>query len=351
MKRILLDKIASATRPAKIDRREILIGPDIVAEEGRILAVRVLNAKVTYNEIENDHGRMQLVKPGDIVAGVLGHRRALRGYSGVVPDKLEVGDRLHILSPGGVLGRCTSINPDFGPPFEAEVLGAVLSFPYLGKRIGVPATIRDGAIPLAEKLTVTAPLVQIIGTCMEAGKTRAACEIIHGLCRQGLRVGAAKCTGVSRRRDIFAMLDHGAFKGCIFTDAGIVTTSADNSTAVTRTLVGHLCEAEPNVVLLELGDGILGEYGVGSVLADGELQKHVVATVLCANDPVAAWGGVQILEASYGIRPDCISGPATDNAVGCTYIEKELGIRALNARTDGAELAELVAGKVENRAH
>lgn len=346
MNKIIVDKIASTTLPAKIDSRNIRIGSEVIPEDGRVLAVKVLNTKATYNQLENLHGRMQLLKQGDVIAGVLGHRNALRGYSGIVPKKLKVGDRLNILNLGGVLGKCTSVNPDIGPPFEAEVLGAVLKFPYLGERIGVPATIRNNEMPLAEDLNVSAPIVQIVGTCMQAGKTRTACEIIHGFDREDKRVAAAKCTGVSLRRDLFEMLDHGAFKGTIFTDAGIVTTSSENAAKVTRTLVNFLSQSDPDVILLELGDGMLGEYGVNTVLADQTLQKKIAATVLCANDPVAAWGGIKILETEYLIRPICISGPVTDNAVGCAYLERELGIPALNSRSNGPKLAELVASKV-----
>ncbi len=79
---------------------------------------------------------MAQVKKGDVVAGALGHRHALFGYSGHLPERLAPGDTVHLLNMGGVIGICDSVNPDLGPPFECEVLGAVLHFPYLGERIG-----------------------------------------------------------------------------------------------------------------------------------------------------------------------------------------------------------------------
>ncbi len=68
------------------------------------------------------------------------------------PTTLAVGDTIDVLNLGGILGRCTSENPEIGPPFEAEVLGAVLAFPELGDRIGRPAHIRDRAVPPATPL-------------------------------------------------------------------------------------------------------------------------------------------------------------------------------------------------------
>src|SRR4029079_1722094 len=97
-------------------------------------------------------GRMVSLRAGDVLAGTLGSRRALRGYAGVVPGHIAVGDTINVLNLGGILGQCTSVNPDIGPPFVAEVLGAVLTLPELGDRVGRPAHIRDRAVPAADRL-------------------------------------------------------------------------------------------------------------------------------------------------------------------------------------------------------
>ncbi|HEY6107300.1 MAG TPA: hypothetical protein VIV56_00220, partial [Gemmatimonadales bacterium] len=136
--RIRLDRISSSTKNAALPR-EVIVGDAIVAEEGYILAVRILEDKSTYNTVEDTSGRMLALRAGDVLAGTLGERRALRGYAGVVPGNIAVGDVLHVLNLGGILGICTSANPEIGPPFKAEVLGAVLAFPELGDRIGRPA--------------------------------------------------------------------------------------------------------------------------------------------------------------------------------------------------------------------
>src|SRR5688500_19277764 len=85
---------------------------------------------------------MVSLRAGDILAGTLGARRALRGYAGEVPSRIAAGDIVHVLNLGGILGRCTSVNPEIGPPFNAEVLGAILTFPALGDRVGRPAQDR-----------------------------------------------------------------------------------------------------------------------------------------------------------------------------------------------------------------
>src|SRR4029078_1174767 len=87
MKTILLDKIASVTRSLQL-RSEVRVAPEIPCVEGTVVAVRVLNDKSTYNQLELPSGRMAQVKRGDVIAGALGHRSALFGYSGHLPERL-----------------------------------------------------------------------------------------------------------------------------------------------------------------------------------------------------------------------------------------------------------------------
>jgi len=348
-RRLRLDRIASATRNAGLDR-EVVVGPEIVCREGYVLAVRVRGHKSVYNQVEDVHGRMVPLRDGDVLAGVLGSRRALRGYAGEVPATLAVGDSIHVLNLGGVLGACTSVNPEIGPPYEAEVLGAILDFPAGGDRLGRPAHIRKGAIPPAESPTLRAPVVFISGTCMDSGKTVAGTAIVRGLTRSGLRVVGAKLTGVSLRRDVLAMGDAGAVEGLSFTDCGIVSTRAEEALPAARGLLNRADDFDPDVVVAELGDGILGEYGVQHLLAARDLMSKAGAFVLCAPDPVAAWGGVTLLRDRWGITPTVVAGPVTDNEVGSRFVRDTLGVAAWNARRDAEALAGCVQESLRVRA-
>ncbi|HEX4954324.1 MAG TPA: hypothetical protein VF017_13110 [Thermoanaerobaculia bacterium] len=342
MKAVHLDKIASVTRSCGL-KREVRLAAQIPCEEGVVVAVKVENDKSTYNQLELPNGRMAQVKKGDILAGALGHRNALFGYSGHLPERLAPGDRIQLLNMGGVLGHCDSINPDLGPPFQCEVLGAVLTFPYLGERIGVPARVGEEKLdPEAPLLPRGVPVVALVGSCMNAGKTAAACALVREMSHHGIVVDGFKSTGVSLRRDVLAMEDAGARQTAIFTDFGVVATTRKNARALTRSLITRLAAAEPEVIVAELGDGLLGTYGVDAILADPEIRDAFTAVVLAANDPVAAWGGVQLLRSEYGIEPVVVTGPATDNQVGTTLIEERLGIPAINARSDAPRLAARV---------
>ena len=349
MKSVFVDKVASVAQHSNLSNK-LRLSRDIPCEEGVLVAVRVLNNKARYNQLELTSGRMATVTQGDIVVGALGHRKALRGYSGHLPTELAVGDTIQLLNIGGVLGICDSANPDVGPPFDCEVLGTVLHFPYLGERIGVPA--RAGAQSLDPEAPLDmqgVPVVALAGTCMDSGKTAAACAIVSRLRHRGMHVAACKATGVSLRRDILAMQDAGALETMIFSDLGIVTTTAENGPALTRTLLSSLAAEQPDVIVLELGDGLLGAYGVEAILTDQSIRDALTAVVLCANDPVAAWGGAKILREQYEIEPAVVSGPATDNAVGIDQISERLGLPAINALSSGVALGDHIIGVLRGR--
>ena len=341
---VTLDKIASVT--ARVNLPAVVeITQSVSATRGAVVVVEALEEKSVYGELELVGGRMSRIIKGDIMAGVLGERQALKGFVGAIPTQVAAGDVLHMLNIGGVIGLCSSANPDFGQPLRVRVLGAALVH-------GEPANLLDFAISWRTDLSQSAPIILFSGTCMNSGKTTAACETIRVLKSRGYRIAAAKLAGVATQRDLLNMQDHGAVQALSFSDAGLPSTTHTDSCLVpaAKGLLSVLNEGNPDAIVVELGDGIMGHYGVDLLLKDAQLMSYVKAHVLCANDLVAAWGGLRYLE-QLGLDPDCISGPATDNSAGIDYIEGRFGKRAANGRKNPTELADIVQTQVFGSVH
>lgn len=341
VRRTRLDRIASVTRNVKLSR-DVMMGDEVVSKEGNLLAVRILTNKYNYNTIEDVNGRMIPLRKGDTIAGVLGFRMALKGYAGVVPESLSVGDTIQVLNLGGVLGLCTAMNPELGAPFDAEVLGSVLTFPTTGDRVGRPSNIHNSLVQASESLKQVPPVIFVAGTSMNSGKTVAATEIVRVLTHRGKRVVACKLTGVSLMRDILAMKDAGAETVYDFTDAGVVSTRGAGILPIARGMLNRLAQESPDIIVAELGDGILGEYGVSDILADAEMMKAAACHVVCAPDPVAIYGAHGIYKDRFQLPIHVVAGPVTDNMVGRDYVEKQLGLPAHNARYDIDGLVDVV---------
>jgi len=351
MRPLTLDKVASVTRTCALGRH-VHVTSTLGSRPGDVVAVRILNSKAQYDKLELVSGRMSTLVPGDVIAGALGHRAALMGYAGHCPESLQVGDQIQVLNLGGVLGICDAASPAVGAPFQCEVLGQVLSYPVVGERVGVPANIARDARPLdADLLPPGIPVIAVAGTCMNSGKTAACVAMVKALTRRGLRVAAAKATGVSLRRDVLAMEDAGARDTLTFTDFGVVTTTAEDAPAVARSQITALAATRPDVILVELGDGLLGAYGVDAILGDRGIRDCLGAVVLAAADPVGAWGGVQWLRDRHGIEVAAVTGPATDNPVGIDAITARCGVAAINARQDAVGLAGRVWANATEVSH
>ena len=303
------------------------VAAEIPAEEGVVVVVEVLNNKSTYNTLELTSGRMAKVGKGDIVVGrARAPQGAVRLLGPRAAERSQPGDVIQMLNIGGVLGICDSDQPRQGQAVRLPRArrGAAISPTSASASACRRASAARRSTFDAPLDTRGVPVVALAGTCMEAGKTAAACAIIARMRHRGLTVDAFKATGVSLRRDILAMEDAGARRSLIFTDLGIVTTTRANGPALTRTMLTELAAGKPDVLVFELGDGLLGTYGVDAILECPDIRAALTGVVLSANDPVAAWGGVKLLRERFRIEPCVVTGPATDNQVGVEIIRTQM---------------------------
>lgn len=335
------DKVGSVTSPLGLSKTVAMVRSAGSPVAGDVVVVRALTDSATYNMLELPTGRLAKINPGDVLLGVLGRRRALKGFVGDVPSRVNAGDELHLLNMGGVIGYCTGHHSSLGDAIKVEVMGLVCN------EEGRVLNIADAALPSRAHLGETAPLVIIAGTSMNSGKTYAATELIKQATRAGLKVAGAKLSGVACLRDTLNMADHGAIATASFLDCGLPSTvDAGNLSPIAKAIIARLNESSPDLIVIELGDGILGGYSVESVFDDAELRAATAAIIFCASDYVGAWGGIELFR-RRGIEVDLIAGSVTDSQMGQDYVEKEFGVPAANARRDGVLLFQLIQTKLE----
>lgn len=308
---------------------------------GDVIAVRALTESSTYGNIELPSGRLAKINSGDILLGALGRRRALKGFVGDIPESLKAGDRLHLLNMGGVMGLCTGHHSSLSDAIELEVIGVCCD------EFGTVVNIADGALPPAATLNESAPILMVAGTCMNSGKTVAATELIKQAAKAGLQVAGAKLSGIACLRDTLQMQDHGAVATASFLDCGLPSTvDHPDLPGIAKGIINHLNEFAPDLIVIELGDGIVGGYAVDSVLSDLEIRDAISSFIFCASDYVGAFGGIMLLE-NLGIDVDVVAGSVTDAVMGEEFITSNFAVRAGNARRDGRRLFELATSRLE----
>lgn len=339
-KKIKLDKIGSVLKDVKLPFVIDAI-PQVHPIEGEGIVVQVLGAQKKYGELELTDGRISKMRDGDIIAGTLGERKALEGIVGVIPKKIKYGDILNILNLGGVIGIAVSWNKDFvSSPVKVKVLGSLI---YGNKSVN----IHNYSLQPQTKLNTKTPIIVVVGTAMGVGKTTVATEIIHSLVKQkGLKTAAAKLTGVATQRDILAMKDVGAVKALTFHDVGLTSTlnNHDGVVPAAKTILNTLSKEKPEIIVVELGDGIIGWYGVEKLLNDKEFIQAVSFTVVCAHDLVGAVGANDLL-IKKGLVSDFFAGPVTNNTAGTDYLEQILKIPSADIRDDKSKLLKVLEKK------
>jgi len=330
------DKIGSATSPLKLTKSVSVIGSCNQPKVGDVVVVRALSESVTYGNLELPSGRLAKINTNDVLLGVLGKRRALKGFVGDVPDSIKTGDKLHLLNMGGVIGICKGHHSSLSDAIEVEVLGIACDE---SENI---LNIADNALKPTDFLEKSAPVVVVAGTCMNSGKTVAVTEIIKQAHHAGLKIAGGKLSGVAALRDTLNMQDSGACATASFLDCGLPSTvDAGNLAHVVKAILNKLNESEPDLIVVELGDGIVGGYAVDSILQDSDIKQATSAFVFCASDYVGVIGGIEVLR-RLGIEIDVIAGSVTDSQMGEDFVQKEFRINAGNARRDGLRLFELI---------
>ena len=340
MQTLEADKIGSATSPLKLSKTIGVINENNQPKAGDVVVVKALSESVTYGNLELPNGRLAKINRNDVLFGVLGKRRALKGFVGDVPDAVKAGDKLNLLNMGGLIGVCSGHHSSLSDAIEVEVLGIA------SNENGEVLNIGKNALKPADSLLKSAPIVIVAGTCMNSGKTVAATEIIKQAHHAGLKVAGAKMSGVAALRDTLNMQDCGAEATASFLDCGLPSTvGIDDLSPVAKAILNHLNESKPDLIVVELGDGIVGGYSVDSILQDAEIKAATASFVFCAGDYVGVVGGVEVLK-HLGITIDVVAGSVTDSQMGEDFVEEHYNLKAGNARRDGKRLFSLIEEKM-----
>lgn len=289
-----------------------------------------------FMKIELINGRMIGFMKEDLVIGALGERYATLEATGSWREVEEDGV-MHMLTGGGLFGKCTSKSAYLPNLIEIEYAGHVTRKGKVCKM--------DDYIKNVKTSKFNLPVILLVGTSMSAGKTTVARIIVNQLKRSGLNIVAGKLTGASRYRDTLSLKDVGANHIFDFVDIGLPSSIYPREKFRKKLvqLLSQINEVKADVAVIELGASPLEPYN--GDIAFEELKSCVKCTVLCASDPYAVYGVMK----SFDLRPDIVSGIATNTYAGAELIEKLCGVKALNLidPSTSQELKEILAEKLD----
>lgn len=293
---------------------------------GDLILARVLEIG-QHRGIQLRSGRRATLFPGDLVVMPCGARYAPDQFEGVAEIDPSGTD---MLAGGGCLGRARHRNERVRPATRVLPLGCVAD--EKGETINLDAYSLDVA---PEPTSV--PLIAVVGTSMNSGKTLATAKLSHGLRLAGLRVGAIKATGTGSFGDYHQYQDSGAHFVADFSDVGMATTYLMPLERIKEGIWRLLKKAEEagcDVVVMEIADGLL-QQETGELLRDHELRDRLSGLVFACGDAVAARGGVALLE-SMGHSITALTGMLSCSPMLSSEASTATGVPVLTK----SELAE-----------
>jgi hypothetical protein len=312
------------------------INPDVTqARAGHLILGRVISVG-QHGRIQLASGRPSTLYAGDVIAMPCGARYAPDQFEGLAEIDPEGCD---MLAGGGCLGRMLGRHDRMRQPTRVLPLG------LLTDAAGRVLDTNDFGLPKAEEPS-TIPLMIVVGTAMNSGKTTATVALTHGLTLAGWRVAALKGTGTGSFGDVNDYADAGAAFVGDFTDAGSVTTYLEPLPKVKEgieTLLTAAQAAGADIAVMELADGIF-QKETAALLADAAFRARVGGVVFACGDAVAAAGGVVGL-AGNGLRPLRLTGLLSCSPMACVEAEATTGIAVVTREglMDPAVAAGLMA--------
>lgn len=299
-------KVSFNARRVPLDAMQRLIHGRVAPEAGDLVLARV-ELVGHHEKLQLADGRRSQLFVGDEIVLAYGNRYAPNQFEALVPANLE---DCHLAAGGGIASLVLERHSRMEDPTAIRPLGLLAD--ARGRRLTLADfRLQDDTLP-----TALPPIVAVVGTSMDSGKTTTAGALVRGLTRAGLTVGTAKVTGTGASGDLHHFLDCGAELALDFVDAGLATSyraSADAVERCMRTLVAALVANGSQAIVLEVADGIYQDE-TAALIRSTLFRTTVGGLIFASGEALSAVAGVRLLEAE-GHRVLGASGVMTASAL------------------------------------
>jgi len=298
-----------------------LLTGNITPSAGDLLLARV-DQLGQHRKLELTTSRRAEMFEDDEIAVVFGNRYAPDQFEAIVPDKLEP---CRLVAAGGVAARLLNSHSKMKRATKITPLG------ILANADDTPLNLSGFGLALPATINPEPLVVVVAGTSMNAGKTTACSSLVKGFVRFGLQVAAAKITGTGAGADYRSLVDAGADPVFDFVDAGYVSTyrvDRHDLLNIVMTIGGHLAAANPDIIVLEVADGLL-QRETSRLFQIPEFSDWVDGVVFAANDALGAQAGVAWLGARQ-LPVIAITGVLTSSPLAIREAEAVTGLPVYN---------------------
>ena len=242
-----------------------------------------------HGHLELGSGRRAQLHVGDEVIVCYGSRYAPDQFEALLPGDMGPCD---LVAGGGLASRMHSRHAKMRAPTVIVPVGMLID------RAGEVINLQRWGLPARAVSPVRPPVIAVLGTSMNSGKTTTCQSLVRGFVQRGIRVAAAKVTGTGAGADRWSVTDAGASPVLDFTDAGVPSTFGlpqRQVESIFATLVANLADASPEVIVLEVADGLFQRETAALIDSDA-FRCSVDAVVFAAGEAMGAKAGVEMLQ-------------------------------------------------------
>ena len=242
-----------------------------------------------HKRIERPDGRRAHLFAGDEIIVAYGNRYAPDQFEARVPANLKECD---LVAAGGIAAQVYSSHRNMAPATRIQPVGVLVD------ARGQVLNLDRFAAPRKPEAETLPPVIAVLGTSMNSGKTTALSRLVLGLSRAGLKAAACKVTGTGAGGDYWMMRDAGAAHVADFTDMGHASTYGLTPHELEQILLGLVADAAgtaPDVILLEIADGLM-QPETRALIDSPLLHGLVQGTVFAASEAMGAVAGCSLLQ-------------------------------------------------------
>ena len=332
-------KWSYTTRRIDRNRAHKLIKGDQAPQMGNIVLAKVTKLS-QHKRIELANGRRARLFVGDNIVVAYGNRYAPDQFEALVPDTLAPCD---LIAAGGIAAKLTFKHGSMKLPTAIEPLGLIAD------ENGRVINLADYALPVMVPGNRQTPVIAVVGSSMNAGKTTTVANLIKGLVNSGLTVNAGKVTGTGAGGDVWFMQDAGAQRILDFVDAGHPSTyliKPKELKQVFATILAHLNQPGTDIIVIEIADG-LHQSETAQLVSSDLFTSIVNGVIYSAKGALDAIYGAGLLR-QWGAHVLAISGVVTRSPLSIREIQDGIDLPILGTRVLRSEtIADFIDSRLQ----
>ena len=291
-------------------------------QSGDLIVARIVKVS-NHTRIQLRSGRRSTLFPGDQVVVAYGNRYAPDQFEAIIPQDLDACD---LVAAGGIASHSISRHTALKAPTRLRPEG------YCINQNGNVMNLKDYSVLNEQENKFDVPVIAVVGTSMNSGKTTTAASLVRGFHKAGKNVVAIKCTGTGSGNDLWEYEDSGANKVYDFTDAGYASTYKLSNHEIIDCFLNLINTAtadnEPDVIVLEVADGLLHDETL-NLISSKEYKQHVSKTIFAAGEAMGAVAGVRLLT-EIGVKVDALSGVLSASQLAIVEAQRATGVSVIS---------------------